>query len=408
MNATLQCLSQIEKLTIYFKYTERVKEIMKNYKANNTLCLTASYKYLIENLWPSNYEYISKKNNHRNSNNPYYSPYEFKQKISNMNPLFKGVAANDAKDLVNFIIMTLHEELNKIKKNISSNNSFDTQIDQTNQMLVFNAFFQNFVKENQSVISDIFYATNTTYTQCSGCNIIKYNFQTYFFLIFPLEEIRKYKIQQLQNNLKKNMNLNMMSMQNMMNMNQNMMNMNQNMMYQQNMISMQNMMYQQNMMAIQNNFQNINSVNIDDCFIYNQKMESFMGENSMYCNICKKQLPAFYQTFLYTGPEILIIVLNRGKGIEFKVKLEFPEILNLSNYIIRKETGHIYNLIGVVTHMGESGASGHFIACCKSPIDHKWYKYNDDIVTSVINFKEEIIDYAMPDILFYQKSENIS
>ena len=125
-----------------------------------------------------------------------------------MNPLFKGVAANDAKDLVNFIIMTLHEELNKIKKNISSNNSFDTQIDQTNQMLVFNAFFQNFVKENQSVISDIFYATNTTYTQCSGCNIIKYNFQTYFFLIFPLEEIRKYKIQQLQNNLKKNMNLN--------------------------------------------------------------------------------------------------------------------------------------------------------------------------------------------------------
>ena len=35
-------------------------------------------------------------------------------------------------------------------------------------------------------------------------------------------------------------------------------------------------------------------------------------------------------------------------------------------------------------------------------------KYNDDIVTSVINFKEEIIDYAMPDILFYQKLENNS
>ncbi len=58
--------------------------------------------------------------------------------------------------------------------------------------------------------------------------------------------------------------------------------------------------------------------------------------------------------------------------------------------------------------MGESETSGHFITCCKSPIDQKWYKYNDGIVTSVINFKEEIIDYAMPDILFYQKLENIS
>ena len=54
MDATLQCLSQIEKLTNYFKYSERVKEIMKNYKTNNTLCL-------IENLWLSNHEYISTK-----------------------------------------------------------------------------------------------------------------------------------------------------------------------------------------------------------------------------------------------------------------------------------------------------------------------------------------------------------
>ena len=64
----------------------------------------------------------------------------------------------------------------------------------------------------------------------------------------------------------------------------------------------------------------------------------------------------------------------------------------------------MFKLIGVVTHLGESDASGHFIAYSKSPIDDKWYKYNDDLVTKVINFKEEIIDYAMPYILFFQKS----
>ena len=183
-----------------------------------------------------------------------------------------------------------------------------------------------------------------------------------------------------------------------MNMNQNMMNMNQMMM---NMNS--NIMNQMMMMNMNSNIQNINSVNFKDCFDYNQKIDYFSGENVMYCNKCKQQLPACYQTLLYTGPEILIIVLNRGKGIEFKVKMEFTEILDLSNYIKRNETGCHYNLIGVVTHMGESGASGHFIACCKSPINNKWYKYNDDLVTEVNDFKQEIIDYAMPYILFYQK-----
>ena len=38
-----------------------------------------------------------------------------------MNPLFKGVAANDAKDLVNFIIMTLHEELNMARDDNNDN-----------------------------------------------------------------------------------------------------------------------------------------------------------------------------------------------------------------------------------------------------------------------------------------------
>ena len=47
MNATLQCLSQIKTLTDYFKYAKRINEIIKQYKAIGTLCLTESYKYLI-------------------------------------------------------------------------------------------------------------------------------------------------------------------------------------------------------------------------------------------------------------------------------------------------------------------------------------------------------------------------
>ena len=149
---------------------------------------------------------------------------------------------------------------------------------------------------------------------------------------------------------------------------------------------------------------NQNKVHINDCFDYNRKAERFFGENAMYCNNCKRQMNSTYQTLLYYAPEILILVLNRGTGIQFKISLEFYEQLDIRNYFeASNTTGGIYDLIGVVTHMGESGASGHFIAACKSPKDNRWYKYNDDLVFPVQNFKTEILDYAMPYILFYQK-----
>ena len=360
MNATLQCFCQIKKFVNYFKYKSYVIEtINTKFKHRENECLIDSFKYLIENLWPSNKKYILPKYMKRNSNNEYFAPYKFKEKISHMNPLFEGAKANDSKDLVNFIIMTVHDELNKApKKSPSSLNMFI--VDQTNEKEILANFVKSFANENQSIVSDIFYGISKTGTQCSRCRIIKYNFQAYFFLIFPLEEIRKNKIQ------------------------------NQ---------SMNPFFFQQNMFNLLNN-QNYNVVNIYDCFNYNEKLEHFTGENSMYCNNCGQNLPACYQTFLYVCPEILIIVLNRGKGIEFKVKLDFQEDLNLQNYIKRPETGHKYKLIGVVTHMGESGASGHFIAYCKSPISQDWYQYNDDLVFKVNNFKQEIIDYAMPYILF--------
>jgi ubiquitin C-terminal hydrolase len=366
MNATLQCLCNIEKLVSYFKYHQTIENYIQS---QGKTTLTYSFKYLVENLWqsPGN-KYILPEYNGKNSNNKFFSPIRFKDKISTMNPLFKGAQANDAKDLVNFIIMTLHEELNKIKKSPDMNKNYQI-INQTNHDLVLNYFIQNFSKENKSIISDLFYAMSGTYTQCSQCNEIKYNFQNYFFLIFPLEEVRKFKIQNLINS------------------------------------NCQNMMFMNPLFFQQNQFNNIQSVNMDDCFQYNEKIEIFSGENAMYCNKCNGQFKAGYKTRLYYGPEILIIVLNRGKGIEFKVKLEFTEQINLSQYFQLNNFGNVYNLIGVVTHMGESGASGHFIANAKSPIDGQWYTYNDDLVSKVHNFKQQIIDYAMPYILFYQKQK---
>ena len=151
------------------------------------------------------------------------------------------------------------------------------------------------------------------------------------------------------------------------------------------------------------NIQNNNIVNIYDCFNYDSKQNIMTGENSMYCNNCKLTCDFRMQTYLVTGPEILILLLNRGKGIQFDVKIYFEEYLNLYNYIEYKNTGTNYKLIGVITHIGESSMSGHFIAYCRDPITDKWDKYNDAIVTEVKDFQNEVINFAMPYLLFYQK-----
>ena len=381
MNATLQCLSQIEKLVNYFKYRGKVEIVIT--KMKNQECLTKSFKDLIENLWPTEgSKYLKNKYISKNSNNTYFIPEEFKKKISQMNSLFEGAQANDAKDLVNFIVMTLHEELNKSKANSANNNISNIIFNQTEEQLILNNFIMSFANENKSIISDIFYGVTHTITQCSRCPKPKHNFEAFFFLNFPLEEVRRYKLQLITN-------------QNLMLSNQNM-NMNPNWM-------MNNQMFQQNLVKIQC-LQN-NQVNIFDCFDYNQKVESFSGENCMYCNICNMQLPSTYTTYLYSPPPILILVLNRGQGIQYKIKMDFDTEINLTSYFQYKQNNEsiIYDLIGVVTHMGGSDPSGHFIAACKSPIDGKWYQYNDDLAFAVNNLNSQILNYAMPYILFYQR-----
>ena len=509
MNSTLQCLCHIEKFVDYFKYNQQAANIAKEK-------LSYSFKLLMDNLWPNNYK--------KGVSEKFYVPQEFKEKISKMNPLFEGIAANDAKDLVNFIIMTLHLELNKANENNNSNNNnyFNINLNNLSDPL-FKEFIENFQKGNNSIIKDLFYAFNCNSTQCTECTKSLTNYQAYFFLNFPLEEVRKFKESNfnnnynnnnINNNFNSNYNNNFNNLTNSYNPNYNNLsssnNINNNFnnltnSYNQNYNNLTNSYnpnynnlsssynpnynnltnsynpnynnlannfnasnnfnnltssynpnynnlsqsysnFSNNNNNVNNNFNNLNSncsnlsnsvnlnynfnnnnnfnnatisninnnnmsnnnisktneVTIYDCFDFDKKVNLMSGENQMFCNNCRKSANCNICTQLVTSPEILIIILNRGKGIEFDVKINFSEELNLSNYIQFNDKSN-YQLIGVITHIGESSMSGHFIAYCKDPITNKWYKYNDAMVNEVENFQKEVIDFAMPYLLFYQR-----
>ena len=327
MNATLQCLAHIEKFCKYLLNPENIQNIQKNkfkYK------LTNAYLIVLINLW-------------QNINIQSYAPHNFKQVISDMNPLFQGVQANDSKDLIIFLLENMHNELNVPLIN-QQNNDMINQFDFNEALKTFKNFFIN---NYRSVISNLFYGFFDSTMVCKKCGVMTHNIQCYNILIFPLEEVRIFK----------------------------------------------------------NRIQNI--VTIEECFEYYQKKDKMSGSNQIYCNKCKSMVDSINYSKLITCPNILILNLNRGKGLQFNIKIEIQEKLNVGNFLYFKNSNEIptnYELIGIVTHFGPSDMSGHFIAFCKSFVDNNWYKYNDSIVT--LSSFMEAKNTGVPYILFYTGSRN--
>ena len=323
MNATLQCLANVKNLTKHLLKPENIRKIQNNTLRNK---LTDAYLNVLINLW-------------QKENIAHYAPNYFKKVIGEMNPLFKGIQTNDSKDLILFLLETMHSELNNpINPNFQQNGEVVNQSDFNETLKSFGKLFKN---NYCSVISNLFYGLYNSTIICNKCKKITHNVQCYNILIFPLEEVRKYK-QRVQN-----------------------------------------------------------IVNIEECFEYYQKKETMTGQNQIYCNNCKSMSDSINYSTLISSPNYLIINLNRGKGLQFNIKINFEEYLDINKflYLKNKDIPSFYELIGIVTHFGPSSMSGHFIAFCKSFVDKKWYKYNDAIVSpsSFNELKNTGVHY----ILFY-------
>ena len=330
MNATLQCLSNTKKLTEFF---------LNIYKISPNKNMSNEYYKVLTNIWD------------RKLNNKSYSPNSFKEVLSKENPLFAGIAANDSKDLINFLLERFHQELNTENPNKNINNNMIAAEDQTNEKSMLQLFLEEFKQKFNSPISNLFYGIIETKSQCLGCKIIKFNFQVYSFLEFPLQQVNEY-------------------------------------------------FYNQGRKPLYTmNGQNPD-VNLYECFEYYSKVDLMNGENQMYCNICNKLFDSYYSTVIYSSPIYLIINLNRGKGATYQCKVNFPEQLNIFNHVTFKDGYTAYGLYAVICHLGPSSMSGHFVAYCRNRNDNKWYLYNDAFVNPCT--KPQQYNDGMPYILFYK------
>ena len=309
MNATIECLSNIKSLSNY---------LIQGYSTYNidSQPLCVSFSSLLYDLIYTKQKYIE--------------PKIFKEILGKLNPLFEGNHAADAKDLIFFIIETLHKELLPPSNNNNENNEIDF-LQQEQNAKDENKMLNEFIKEfklNKTTISDIFYGINRSIMKCNNCLTKKYSFQTFNLLIFPLKKVKEYKMRQIgRGNL---------------------------------------------------------DLNLYDAFYCEQEAERLEGENMIYCNVCRQLSPGVHQQQIYGMPNILIIILNRGKNNQdFNEEFRFDEILDFTNtnLVVNKKSTLKYYLCGIITHLGESGAGGHFIAYCRSKLNDPFTCYNDAAVS---------------------------
>jgi ubiquitin C-terminal hydrolase len=258
-------------------------------------------------------------------------PEVFKYVIGELNPLFQGNHAADSKDLVFFIIERLHQELNIEKKNVQNNQKdfYLLELESRNEKLMLQNFFNDFKLKSNSIISETFYGITRSIMECKGCGIKKYSFQSFNMQIFQLKKLKEDKIF---------------------------------------------------------HYQNYEKLNLIEGFVLQQIPENLNNENMIYCNNCKGLKDGIHQQNIYQLPKVLIVILNRGRNnADFNEEFDFPAILDLrnKNIALAQNSPRLFYLCGVITHLGESGSGGHFIAYCRNNQNDKFTYYNDSIVSEV-------------------------
>nr|XP_034180171.1 ubiquitin carboxyl-terminal hydrolase 48-like isoform X1 [Osmia lignaria] len=124
-------------------------------------------------------------------------------------------------------------------------------------------------------------------------------------------------------------------------------------------------------------------------------VEQLTGPNQYHCVTCNDKKDARRFIRLESLPETLNIqlmrfVFHRDSGQKRKLNsfIQFPEDLDMSEYVRCPPQTHLYSLVAVLSHKGPSAHSGHYIAnICNS--NGEWYQFSDDKVEKMQNKRIE-------------------
>ena len=98
----------------------------------------------------------------------------------------------EIEDLIEYILKTIHVECNKSASKFSRIFSQEDDPDILQRQNIYMKYLGNFQSCFKSIISDLFFGTLETKSFCTGCNLNKYFFENFIYLIIDVKEAIKY------------------------------------------------------------------------------------------------------------------------------------------------------------------------------------------------------------------------
>ena len=178
MNSALQCLSNTTELTKYFLFGLYQNEINYNNPLGTKGRLVSGYAKLMDELWVSGDSRVA--------------PWDVKKAIGTVAYQFQGFAQQDSFELFNYVVDTLHEDLNRvIDKPYTDFKDSDGRPDD----VVSADHWKAFTDRNQSVFVDLMYGQLKSRLICNVCNNISNTFDPYLALSLPIPKNKFTKVQ---------------------------------------------------------------------------------------------------------------------------------------------------------------------------------------------------------------------
>ena len=286
LNALLQCLSHIEPLVNYIKYTFK-KRI--HYGGNKEKFLIFTFADLINKLWP---------NNLIRSNDKEANTYKGIEKSNNFLKMIYKIKPQydiNREYLINFILLRLNRELNQLDQN-----NYNTKLKtKSTEESGFHEYYQNNKDENRSIISKLFFGIYHKISKCNNCGNQSYKYESYIYGLYSLSQVYKYKLLTIQNGA--------------------------------------NVLYM-------NKPYNISQITIYDCLYFDQQMKY----NQEICKKCGVETPCIFQNIIYNPPEILTFIFNKADIIN-NIFFVISDKINIKDFIANK-VDKIYELIGIIIY----------------------------------------------------------
>jgi ubiquitin C-terminal hydrolase len=370
MNSVLQALSSTDLLNFYFrklsfkiKLKEGIHKIELNKirdKKNEIEISKKKLKYKFKNsisyrlyqilkiMWNINCE---------------LKPEKFKEAIDKLIPKFRGYNQHDGHEFLLFLLDRIHEELKsdvKIKK-IKFNSVTENYIKQKNELLnlIKNSntnkeeekfyknelkrlhtenylidiqyeglqFYKNFIKDNNSIITDLFYGLFLSEVCCNNCKNKTVSYEP--FNILQIDMDKEY------NNL-------------------------------------------DDLLKIYFLEEEID-YKCDECDECDKSSKQNKALKKLYIHMLPEKLTIQFKRF----------IVNRNHSRKNTSRVDFPIDNLVMNQIIEEEPT-LYELYSVINHIGDVGG-GHYTNYSMNSINRKWYEFNDSSINYLTDYKKEIV-----------------